>query len=162
MYLGLDPSTKSTGWALINSSGELVGYGVIMPDEDAEEIKKIAYQQRELMRIVETFLVQSITVEDQFFGNNVDTLKKLVRVSTTAMIVGINTGTPVKMCLPAQWRKITHGTGKANKALTRKWANETFNKKFLAKENDITDAIGIAYACYLEQSQTGGIHDEDI
>jgi crossover junction endodeoxyribonuclease RuvC len=149
MFLGLDPSTKSTGWAIIKKTGELVNYGVICPDKDLTERDKIAFQQIGMRQIIHDNKVEAIACEDQFFANNVDTLKKLVRVSSIAMLVSINEGVPLTMYFPAQWRKITHDTGKANKALTRKWVNETFNKKFLAKENDITDAIGIAFACYL-------------
>lgn len=150
MYLGLDPSTKSTGWAVIGSNGELIDYGVICPPSTMTETQNIALQKTAFSKIVVNNNIRYIICEDQFFGNNVDTLKKLVRVSTVAMIVGFEQMIPLQMCIPAQWRKITHGTGKANKALTRKWVNETFGTSFKAKENDITDAIGIAYACYLQ------------
>lgn len=153
MHLGLDPSTVSTGWAVIGDQGELVGYGVIKVDEDLLEIEKIAMQRQTFIDIIRGYNVKTMTCEDQFFGNNPDTLKKLVRVSTSAMIAAIDSNIPMRMCLPAQWRKVTHGNGKLGKPYTRKWANETYNKKFLAKENDITDAIGIAYCGYVMKTE---------
>lgn len=149
-YLGLDPSTKSTGWAVIGDNGELIDCGVICPPESMTEIQKIAFQKTAFSKIVVGHEIKAMSCEDQYFGNNVDTLKKLVRVSTVAMIISFEHVIPLEMSIPSQWRKITHGTGKANKALTRKWVNETFGTKFLAKQNDITDAIGIAYSCYLQ------------
>lgn len=150
MFLGIDPSTKSTGWGVIDKKGKLVDYGVIVPDEDEEVSEKLSFQQDAFLDIIKKHNIKYIGCEDQFFGNNPNTLKKLVQVSATAVLVGINTGVPVQLYYPSSWRKITHGTGKANKKTTQKFVNETYNKKFLVKENDITDAIGIAYATYLE------------
>jgi Holliday junction resolvasome RuvABC endonuclease subunit len=47
---------------------------------------------------------------------------------------------------PSSWRKVTHGKGNAKKEDTLNWVNEVYDLALTAKENDIADAIGIAYA----------------
>ena len=148
-YLGIDPSTKSTGWAIIGDLGELIAYGVICPEVLDDPVKKLAYQQHAFRDILTSYPVTHISCEDQFFGNNVDTLKKLVQVSSTAILISIEFDLPIALVYPSSWRKVVHGTGKANKKTTQVFVNNHFNKSFLVKENDITDAIGIAYYTYL-------------
>lgn len=148
-YLGLDPSTTSTGWAVISKQGELVGYGVVAPGKEMDDIDKLILQKGTIDTTVKAYGITHAMCEDQFMRNNAKTLKQLVEVRTAVMMACTDNEVRLTILMPSAWRKITHGTGKATKPMTRKWVNETFDKEFLAKENDITDAIGIAYACYM-------------
>jgi Holliday junction resolvasome RuvABC endonuclease subunit len=53
---------------------------------------------------------------------------------------------PFELMHPSSWRKVTHGKGNAKKEDTLNWVNEVYDLALTAKENDIADAIGIAYA----------------
>jgi crossover junction endodeoxyribonuclease RuvC len=153
-YLGLDPSTKSTGYAVMNQHGELLDYGKICPDDDATNemsaAQKIFYQYQDIERLIKKYPFTKVLCEDQFFQNNVDTLKKLSRVSGMVLLLCAQNGIPVEMIYPTSWRKVFHGTGKAKKSETLRKVNQMFGLDLkLSKHNDISDAIGICMSAVM-------------
>lgn len=149
IYLGVDPSKKSTGYAIFNDNYELLTYGVIQEDESDTQSNYITLQYDTLNALIEEYKVTHIVCEDQYFGQNVDTLKKLTRAMTVSLLLAGQHGLDIQLKYPSSWRKIYHGTGKANKRATFKKVKEDFGFKDFkfTTHNDITDAIGIAWTC---------------
>ena len=145
-YLGFDPSSVSTGWAILSEDGSLIAYGAIAPGKELTEHENIVFQYKEFLNVMTTYQVTHIGCEDAFLGPNPKTYKMLVRIASNVIVLGGLLNIPVEFYTPSQWRKVTHGDGKVTKPYTRKLANEMFNKNFLARENDITDAVGISAA----------------
>lgn len=146
-YLGIDPSTASTGFGVIGLDDELLAWGAIAPDKKIlNEAECITLQYNVLAEVLDTYDILGIGCEDQFAGPNQKTYKQLCRISGCFILLGGMHGVPVEILTPGAWRKLTHGKGDVNKKYTQKWVNETYAQKFLVKHNDITDGIGIAYA----------------
>ena len=161
-YLGLDPSTKKSGYAIMNHTAELIEYGVVdlgnqkpkksklkgrVLDEDVRELtpaEEMLVQHKVFTDLILKYKPKKIVCEDQFFGNNVDTLKKLSRVTGTILLVAAQHNIPIELVYPTQWRKVYHGKGSVKKDDTLKKVNEDFGLKLRKKDNDISDAIGIA------------------
>lgn len=158
-YLGIDPSTKSTGFAVINQSGELIEYGKICPQEVIEDTtatpaEKILTQYEEIHRLITKYPIKQVLCEDQFFGRNIDTLKQLSRVSGMVLLVSAQCNVAVELVYPTSWRKVFHGSGKAKKSETLRKVNEMFNLQLkLSKDNDISDAIGIGMSAFIVDTQ---------
>jgi len=147
MYLGIDPSTASTGFAVMDSNFNLVDYGVIKVDKKKlTELEQTVYQYDKINELVEKYGIVGIGCEDQFQGPNAQTFKQLSRVAGSFIVLAALQQIELEMLHPSKWRKITHGKGSMKKEDTRVWVNETYNKEFKKKDNDITDAIGIAKA----------------
>lgn len=146
-YLGLDPSTKSTGWGVMNDKKEIQEYGIIKGRTDNPD--SFVKLHNDLNEIIEKYDIKAITIEDTFFSANVDTLKKLVRPSGVILyMVGLHE-LDHDFIMPSSWRKIVLGNGRASKRESYEFINETFELGFdsFNKYNDITDAIGITWAC---------------
>lgn len=155
-YLGIDPSTRSTGWSIVTSSHKLVDYGLIKPSLKLDPIEKLSYQRDILSEILLKYDIQCIGCEEQFFGRNVKTMKKLVQVSTMVIMLSVEYNIPIKMYYPEQWRKVFHGQARGiGKDETIALANEVFYTSFTHKDNDMTDSIGIAYATMMEAEADG-------
>jgi Holliday junction resolvasome RuvABC endonuclease subunit len=149
-YMGVDPSTVSTGFALLNEAGKLIKYGTINPPSDMSHEQKLWYQYGILDTIVQTYYIEAIVCEDQFNGPNVDTLKKIARTSAVLMIIAAQHNIQLEMMYPVSWRKLFHKKGNATKKDTITLANEVHNLELKQKHNDIADAIGMAHACRLK------------
>ena len=159
-FLGIDPSTKSTGFAVVNQQGVLIEYGKICPDDSLHEAvtpaEKIFIQYNEISALMNKYPFTKVLCEDQFFQNNVDTLKQLSRVSGMVLLISAQYSIPVEMTYPSQWRKIFHGNGKAKKTETLRKVNEMFGLDLkLTKHNDISDAIGIACSGAIADTNLG-------
>jgi crossover junction endodeoxyribonuclease RuvC len=153
-YLGLDPSTKSTGYAIVNNHGELLDYGKICPTDNKEAVtpaERILQQYQEITELlINKYPIKKVYCEDQYFGANIDTLKQLSRVTGMVLLVSAQYKVPVELIYPSSWRKVFHGSGKAKKSETLRKVNEMFGLELkLAKHNDISDAIGIAMSAYM-------------
>lgn len=158
MYMGIDPSTSSTGIAIFSEEGELLFSDAVrgMAD-DAESFHKLYSRLDEL--IVE-YKVKKILFESQFGGNNPKTLIKLVRPTGVVLAVGGKHGLSVEQKMPASWRKVFHDVcGKVEKGNPKK--TDTFRvvkERFgvvtsYKKDNDISDAIGIGYCLFLTNKE---------
>lgn len=153
-YLGIDPSTVSTGYAIINSQGKLLDRGVISPPKDLTDNEKMAYLYENLANIIAHHSVKTIGCEDQFNGPNVMTLIKIARTASVAMLLAAQNQIDLHMFYPASWRLLFHGNGKAKKVDTINLVNEMHALSLKGKDNDIADAIGIAHAT-LQKCQGG-------
>jgi crossover junction endodeoxyribonuclease RuvC len=163
-FIGIDPSTVSTGYAVLDEEGGLVTSGAIHPPKEYSDARKLAYQHKEIQKIINFYgssemddegytrnnFVRAIGIEDQFQGPNVMTLIKIARTASVCMTLAATFCNEVHMFYPASWRLLFHGTGKATKRDTIQLVNETHNLAFKGKDNDITDAIGIAHATRLK------------
>ena len=147
IYLGIDPSTKSTGYGIITDSEELIGWGVIEPDKKTMDVREQAvFQYDQLKKLIEKYQVTHICCEDQFSGVNPDTFKKLSRISGYIILLSGQLQLPIQLYPPQRWRKMFHGHGKVKKKDTLELVNRLYKLDLKSKENDIADAIGIAVA----------------
>ena len=146
-YLGLDPSTKSTGFGVLDKDSNLLSHGTI--EGRTDNPKSFIKLHDELKTIIEKHNVGYVLIEDTFFSQNVDTLKKLVRPSGIILyMVGLYE-LEHDFIMPSSWRKLAFGSGRTSKKETYAKINEEYDLGYTSfnKYNDITDAIGIAKAC---------------
>ncbi|PGT10223.1 crossover junction endodeoxyribonuclease RuvC [Bacillus cereus] len=148
-YLGLDPSTKCTGYCVMDEKHDIVEAGKIDIPTKGDEGDKILFQIERIEALFEKYDITKILCEDQFSKLNIDTLKKLTRVSGTILYLAKKHKLEIELIYPTSWRKSFHGSGKAKKEDTfhKVVAIYEFENLEFKKDNDLTDAIGIAWAC---------------
>lgn len=167
-FLGIDPSTASSGYAVLSDKYELIAYGTIKPNKKKLTVGQQALMQySKLCQVIEETEVKAILMEDQHGGLNKDTLKKLARTSGYMILLSGQYDLPLEILHPSSWRKVVHGKGNAKKEDTLNWANETFGLELEEKDNDIADAIGIAWTAVTHfadelMNMTGGANNEDL
>ncbi|MEC3459870.1 crossover junction endodeoxyribonuclease RuvC [Bacillus thuringiensis] len=84
-YLGLDPSTKCTGYCVMDEKHDNIEARKIDRPSKGDEGDKIIYQIERIEALFEKYDITKILCEDQFSKINIDTLKKLTRVSGTIL-----------------------------------------------------------------------------
>lgn len=148
-YLGLDPSTKCTGYCVMDDKYDIIESGKIEMPKDGSESDKIFYQIEHIEALLQKYTISNILCEDQFSKLNIDTVKKLSKVVGAILYIARKYSINIELIYPTSWRKVFHGYGKAKKEDTFHKViaiYELENLKF-AKDNDMTDAIGIAWSC---------------
>lgn len=158
MYMGVDPSTSSTGVSVFSDTGELLHVEVVKGKaDDAESFYRLFER---LDHLVEEYAVKEILFESQFASINKSTLIKLVRPTGVVLAVGGKHGIPVTQKMPASWRKVFHDEcgkvekGNPDKKDTFRIVKERFGiVTSYNKDNDKSDAIGIGYCLFLTKKE---------
>ena len=147
-FLGIDPSTKCTGYCVMDLNYDIIESGKIIIPEDGTEAEKIFYQVNELEKVFNKYTFTKVLVEDQYAKVNIDTLKKLSKTAGAYLFLGCRYGADINTIYPTSWRKVFHGNGKAKKRDTfdKVCAIYEFTHLKYTKDNDLTDAIGIAWS----------------
>jgi Holliday junction resolvasome RuvABC endonuclease subunit len=159
-YLGLDPSPTSAGYCIIDASGQLITYGKWSQSEYSTQ--GLLVQQNELDRLLEEYPCTKAFCEDQFFGNNIDILKKLSRVTGVMLSTCAKHKVEVQLVYPAEWRKIFHGDGKKHdkkSTFIKVKKDYGFDDFKFSTHNDITDAIGICKALQLSETEAAPVEN---
>lgn len=152
--LGLDMSTRSTGWAYFED-GQLKEYGCITASSD-DLIKRIHKMIDELKIIIEKYGIEKIILEEVrpqggYGVGNLQTHKALMWLQgALAMMVHDNfKNVKIDYILPNSWRaKVGIKTGRgitrtSLKPMDIKFARDTFG---IDVNDDIADAIGVGYS----------------
>ena len=160
-FIGIDPSTSSTGFAVMNEHQELLRYGTIKGL--ADDPKSFAHLYAELNELLEAFPPDGIICETQFIGVNRATSIKLIRPTGIVLAVSGLHDAPFTFLAPSAWRKTYQGVGKWTKNDTFKFTKEKYPGVLTSfkKDNDMSDAIGIAYTCSI-LFQEAGVANEGV
>lgn len=143
-YLGIDPSTKATGYCIMNEDKIILESGTLYPGKEIEYEEMLHFQYVAFQNLIDKYNVVGIGCEDQFKGPNVRTLIQLSRVTGIVQLLAAQNEIPLELYQPATWRKVFHGKGNAKKEDTLDLVNETYQLGLKKKHNDQADAIGIA------------------
>lgn len=159
VVLGVDPGTATAGIAVVKD-------GVLIHTEkvfgQADDPASFHNFFTRLDALIQEHKVEHILYEGQFAKINIDSLIKIVRLTGVIVAVAGKNGIPSESKMPNSWRKIFHDVygkvekGNPKKEDTFKVVKQTFGVvNTFKKDNDIADAIGIAYCMYLLKKGDG-------
>lgn len=159
--LGIDPSSTSTGYALVVDD-ELVLHGKLkMKADDSKSFFELFTL---IDRLLEEHEVDHVYMETQHQRGNagVQSLIKMIRPTGAVMTAAGKWGHPVELVQPSSWRKVFHQKFEPGYKGTRK-KEDTYRVvtesivalKSFNSSNDISDAIGIAWAGHLMKKGDG-------
>lgn len=159
--IGLDCSTKSSGWAVFDDN-KLIDYGLIKSDK-IEWRDRLYYQGKILSELFDLYKPQIIYMEDVPLSLNGGAKILMMLGAVQGMVYGIGAskGIEMKFITPSEWRSplgLFSGTrkGTTRQELKRKSvekANELFGLNLTYKSpsskfncDDISDAILLCYS----------------
>jgi len=165
IILGLDISTKNTGWSIIKYSNQnfsLVDYGDIPRKKMTIEETLVNFEKK-LQEIIELWKPNVISAEAPFVGTNRQTIEKLCYVHGVMQLIAKKANLPVTyysvMTLKSKILggikiKNTDGSKKTGKQMKQEVQDKIisiFGKDSFFKEynDDITDSISAAYVYIL-------------
>lgn len=142
VVLGIDPSTVSTGWAVLIDQ-EIVDYGIIKCSSKDPIYIRVSNIFTSLVAVSQKHPITEIAIEDQFMRNNAKTLKSLSNVKATAMILAAQLNVPYTEYSPKHVKLKFTGSGGASKQDMVTHAKSMYDIEEDICDN-IADAIGIA------------------
>lgn len=153
--LGLDCSTKCTGYSIFSYDGELIKYGCIRPNADDETLDRIRTMIDEVQKIIQEYKPYLIVEEDVPPAlQNSMTVKTLSTLKGGMLALAQINNISVRYILPNVWQsalKILKSKGSTKKQSVD-FVNENYNTdfKFVSEsskknEDDITDSICLVH-----------------
>jgi Holliday junction resolvasome RuvABC endonuclease subunit len=113
--LGLDISSSSTGWSLIDND-KLSDYGLIKPDSSMSVFQRLYLFGNEMKRIIERCQPDMIAAEEAIFARGMSTMRTLSRFSGVAIFQAYSyQKKDVKTYVPPEWKKMIGLSGFATK-----------------------------------------------
>ncbi len=144
--LGLDISTKSTGWFITKRS-----CGIIKPLEDNFD-DKLVYFRVEVIKLIRKYKPDLVIIEDAYYQprkGSIHTLKTLSKFAGVAIEASRSEGCDVEILTATMARK--YCCGKSGKRVTKEDVFDFFVQKYslndwtFNKHNDITDAMALSW-----------------
>ena len=125
--LGLDLSTKRTGWAFFDNN-ELVDYGMISCDHKDVRVRTL-FIRDEIRRIIREKAIERVVLEELKVGfghatSNFITVVRLSVLQGCVLSICSDEGTEFITYDPAAWRKLTKVNLKTVKCNTCGWSDE--------------------------------------
>lgn len=148
--LGIDVATRITGWGLVDESGTW-WHGVIDYSKMKDVPERLMLLGDRVKELIKLYKPDVVAVEDQFFGKNIDTLKKLSHARGVVEFVSLKSGCEVVIISNKTAKKIITGNGNAKKKMVQDAVIEKFKLPIDITEDE-ADAIAIAYAALVSYS----------
>lgn len=153
--LGIDPSSSSTGYAVLNIETEkVVEYGTIKAKADMPE--EFYFLEQSLSVLFEKYNITHVGCENQFIHINKSAAIKATRPTGIVLYLAGKYGIlndKFQFLPPATWRKLFNPLN--DKDYSKKHTFFLVNSRYpefeltnFNKDNDKADAIGIAHATY--------------
>ena len=149
IVLALDVSSLSTGWCCFKHGRfyrrEGTDYGVIKGNSRLNPAERLSIFRKEVSTLIYMTKPNLIGIEDVFSGPNRKTFKVLSRFNGVALEVSRTIGGIEPIVVPAtEWRTLW-GTQAKKEIFSRVVEKYKLNDLDFNKDNDITDAIGLAF-----------------
>lgn len=141
--LGLDTSTTSTGYAVLDDN-KLISYGTIKTPKKADLLDKIIYIEEHIKQIIKVKEVEFIVIEDLAVTRSASTTKALTGLLYHLLVEFRKRDMLVVQVRPTQWRSICGIKGKGRNELKANAIQYVKNIYDLDVNDDEADAICIA------------------
>ncbi|MDH7493480.1 MAG: crossover junction endodeoxyribonuclease RuvC [Candidatus Saccharicenans sp.] len=149
--LGLDPSLQSTGFGLVENSGEklqAIVYGIIKPERQADFHFRLNEIRTELEKIVDLYHPDEVAIENPFYARNVRTALSLGQVRGAVLVALASRNCPLFEYSALEIKKAVTGYGQAEKDQVQRMVKILLNLEDERMPLDASDALAAAI-CHL-------------
>mgnify|MGYP002637523823 CR=1 FL=1 len=158
LVLGLDPSTTSTGYGLVEGDGRrkttYVDCGCFRPRRNVSFDQRLRVLFDGVNEILRTAKPDAVAIEGSFFGKDADAAAKLGEARGVLRVAVNLAGIESTIYTPAEIKKALTGNGQASKESVQYMVAKTLKMKELPTPLDASDALAIAL-CHLHRPATG-------
>ncbi|MBL7923494.1 MAG: crossover junction endodeoxyribonuclease RuvC [Bacteroidia bacterium] len=153
IILGIDPGTVVMGFGVICIKGHrlhLVSAGVLKlhkKDDHHDRLKDIF---ETVVQLIEQHHPDELSIEEPFFGKNVQSMLKLGRAQGVAMAAALSRQIPVFGYSPRLIKQSITGKGAASKEQVAAMLQRLLHFEQSPRYLDATDAVGVALCHYFQ------------
>ena len=151
LILGIDPGKATTGYALVEFSGQglsLLDFGWIKTDKDSETGERLILIEREIGSLISHHQPDVLSLERLFFFANAKTVMGVSEAMGVIKLAAAKKKIPVVEYAPLQIKLVVTGNGRADKQAIKKAVRRAVKircpKKKKTYFDDVADAVAVA------------------
>ncbi|MEM6287944.1 MAG: crossover junction endodeoxyribonuclease RuvC [Bacteroidota bacterium] len=156
IVLGIDPGTRTAGFGVVEVEGRTeraLDYGTIDLPDSMDHTLRLQKIRDRVLDLIDAHHPDEAAVEVPFLGQNVQAMRKLVRVETVVLIAAMDRQVPLAQYAPAEVKKAVTGKGRASKEqvafMVRALLGDGTDRGL-----DASDALAVAL-CHARRLQSG-------
>ena len=159
IILGIDPGTRITGYGIIKTDFYTLtplDYGHISPPATLPLYERYLIIHEGIEHLLNTFLVDTLSIESQFFSKNAQSALKLGMAKGMAILAAAKRKIAIYEYTPKKAKLAVVGRGNASKHQVQHMIQSVLQLKNLPKPEDVADALALAicHANHLKIVQT--------
>jgi len=148
VILGIDPGYGRIGWGVIKkekgSDWRGIACGCIESPMSDKFVERLAWLNKEIIRIIKKYQPTRMAVEELFFFRNVTTAIKVGQARGVILLAAVENNLPVDEFTPLQVKRAITGYGRADKGQMQKMVATILGIKGKIKSDDAADALAVA------------------
>lgn len=156
IILGIDPGTVNMGYGLIRIDGSVISLldaGVIQLSRDKHHIYRLEVIFSTVTKIIGDYHPDELSIEEPFFGKNVQSMLKLGRAQGVAMAAALAFRIPVFGYPPRLVKQSITGKGSASKEQVAAMVQRLLPGSIMPAQLDATDAVSVALCHYFRSRE---------
>ena len=154
LILGIDPGTQILGYSLLQYEPDAKPQLLLMDVLYLKRIAEFKLRLRKIfdstLRIIDGYHPDHLAVEAPFVGKNVQSMLKLGKAQGVAIAAALSRDLSYSEYEPAAVKQRVTGNGVASKEQVASVVRSIFDIDSQPRYFDATDALSVAYACYLD------------
>ncbi|MDB2613748.1 crossover junction endodeoxyribonuclease RuvC [Chlamydiales bacterium] len=147
IILGVDPGTRVTGYGVIKWDGRSLtplDFGCIKPPPKYKLTDRYLVIFESMEEVVKKWSPDAMSVESQFLGGNVLSMRKLSMALTAALLSAKKHGVSVYEYAPKKAKIAVTGNGGASKMQVQIMVGKLLKLKEIPEPEDAADALALA------------------
>tara|TARA_Y100000994_G_scaffold196354_1_gene166034 strand:+ start:161 stop:709 length:549 start_codon:yes stop_codon:yes gene_type:complete len=157
IILGIDPGTNIMGYGIVKKSNSKIQFlclDIILLNNISDHHLKLKKIFTKTTDIITTFSPNEIAIEAPFFSKNAQSMLKLGRAQSSAMLAGIMKNIPITEYAPKKIKMAITGRGQASKEQVAGMLINMLSIKNPPKHLDATDGLATAVCHALQNTQS--------
>lgn len=157
IILGIDPGTNNMGLGVIGIRGNelhLVAMDLLRLEKLANQALKLKKIFETVLRNIDHYKPDELSVESPFYGKNVQSMLKLGRAQGVAIAAALHRNIPVFEYSPRKVKQSITGKGSASKEQVAAMLYRILNIDGVPENMDITDALAVALCHYYQGTKS--------
>ena len=149
--LGLDPSSRSTGFGLVESRGEeyvVLGWGTIKPGRSLDLAQRVNAIREQVDGLIVQHRPEEAAIENPFYAQNIKTAITLGQVRGALLVAIASRSLPLYEYSALEIKKAVTGYGQADKQQVQGMVRALLHLTDDPLEEDASDALATAI-CHL-------------
>ncbi|CCH00179.1 crossover junction endodeoxyribonuclease RuvC [Fibrella aestuarina BUZ 2] len=155
IILGVDPGTQIAGYGVISVRAgvmRMLQYGVVNLTKYTTHQLKLQKLHETMLRLIEEHHPDEMSIEDPFFGKNVQAMLKLGRAQGVVMAAALSRNIPIVEYAPRRVKQSVTGNGNASKDQVAHMVSHLLKVDLEPQFFDATDALAIAICHHFHEN----------
>ena len=145
--LGIDPGSETLGWGVVegeNLKYKLVDFGTVKSSPREKFSKRLLKIHEGVKAVIEKFEPDVLSIEESFYGVNVNVVMKLGQVRGAVIVLGELSGLEIAEYSPRLVKQTVVGYGNAEKHQVQEMVRLLLRLQKAPEPHDAADALAIA------------------